>query len=69
MTVVDLYLALAVALGWIAWRERSATRTALWGVALVTTGSIALGLYVALAAGRSRTMTQLLVGPNDISLD
>jgi hypothetical protein len=69
VTIIDLYLALGAIGSWIAWRERSVARTSVWIVALVLTGSIAVGVYVALAAGRSRTMTDLLVGESDISLD
>ena len=69
VTVVDLYLALGVFAAWIGFRERSVSRTLGWSLALVVTGSVALGLYVALAARRSRTLTELLTGPQDITLD
>lgn len=69
VTILDLYLALGAIGAWIVWRERSASRAAGWLVALVLTGSVAVGAYVALAAGRARTMTELLCGPQDITLD
>ncbi len=69
VTILDLYLALGVIGGWIVWRERSAGRAAGWIVALVLTGSVAVGAYVALAAGRARTMSELLCGPQDIRVD
>jgi len=63
VTLVDLYLALGAVWAWIAWRERSATGAVAWGVALVVTGSVALWVYVAVAAIRSTSVEQLLVGP------
>lgn len=69
VTILDLYIALGAIGAWIAWRERSVLRTLAWLVGLVVTGSVAAGLYVALAAGRARTMTELLCGPQDISFD
>lgn len=69
VTIVDLYLALGAVACWIGWRERSVARTLAWVVALVTTGSIAVGVYVALAARRARTVQELLTGPQDITLD
>ena len=69
VTVIDLYLALGTFGAWVAWRERSARRALGWAVALVVTGSIAVGVYLALAAGRSRTMTELMCGPMEIGPD
>ena len=67
VTILDLYVALGVIGAWIGLRERDAARTAGWVVALVLTGSVAVGVYVALAAGRSRTISELLCGHRDIS--
>jgi len=64
VTLVDLYLALGAAWAWIAWRERSTAGALAWGVALVVTGSVALWVYVAVAAIRSTSVEQLLVGPS-----
>ena len=69
VTIVDLYLALGAVACWIGWRERSAARTLGWVLALVVTGSVAVFVYVGLAAHRSRTVTELLTGPQDITLD
>lgn len=62
VTIVDLYLALGAGWAWIAWREGSAGRAAAWALALVVTGSVALWVYVALAAARASSVEQLLVG-------
>ena len=53
-TLVDLYAALGLLAGWIWIRERSAVRLALWSLALLLTGAVAAGLYVALAARGAR---------------
>jgi hypothetical protein len=64
VTLVDLGLAFALVWAWIAWREASPWRGAAWLVATVTTGSLALFLYVFLAAGRATDGAALLVGPH-----
>ena len=63
VTLVDLYLALGAVWGWIAWRERSLVGAVAWGVALVVTGSVAVWVYVAVAAIRSTSVEELLLGP------
>ena len=50
VTILDLYLALALFAAWIRHRERSWPRTLAWGAGLVVTGSLAAFLYVAIAA-------------------
>lgn len=62
VTLIDLYLALVLGWVWIAWRERSAGRALLWAVATVVTGSLALFVYLLVAALRARTTLELLVG-------
>lgn len=69
VTILDLYIALGAVGAWIAWRERSLPRTLVWLLGLLVTGSVAVGLYVALAASRARTMSELLCGPQDISFE
>jgi hypothetical protein len=64
VTLVDLYLALLLGWLWIVWQERSPLRAALWLVATVTLGSIALLGYVLVAALRADTPTALLLGPH-----
>jgi hypothetical protein len=64
VTLVDLYLALLLGWLWVVWRERSPLRAALWLVATVTLGSIALLGYVLIAALRADTPTALLLGPH-----
>jgi hypothetical protein len=63
VTTIDLYLALAAAGMWIGWRERSLWRTVVWAMLLLTTGSVALWAYIAIAARRAATMSDLLLGP------
>lgn len=61
-TLVDLYLGLAVVGAWIAYRERSALRAAPWIVALALLGNLATAAYVVIAALRSGTPHELLLG-------
>jgi hypothetical protein len=64
VTLVDIYAAFVVGWLWIALRERSAIRAALWLPAVLVTGSLALGVYLLGAAVRSDTAEQLLLGPH-----
>lgn len=63
VTLVDIYLAFLFGWLWIAWRERSASRAALWGLATIVTGSVALFGYLLGASLRARTTTELVLGP------
>jgi hypothetical protein len=64
VTLLDIYLAFLFGWLWIAWRERSPTRAALWLVATLVTGSLALFAYLLGASIRARTITELVVGPH-----
>ncbi|MFP4148372.1 MAG: DUF1475 family protein [Nitriliruptoraceae bacterium] len=64
VTLVDIYLAFLFGWLWIAWRERSPVRAALWAVATVITGSVALFGYLLGASLRARTTTELVLGPH-----
>jgi len=63
VTFVDLGLALVAGWLWIAWREASVLRAAVWFVLTAITGSGALLAYVSVAAWRSRDLAEVLVGP------
>lgn len=63
VTMIDLYLAFAAVWAWIAWRERRLRSAAVWLVLVAGTGSFAIWAYVLLASLRSRTVSELLVGP------
>ncbi|MFP5310588.1 MAG: hypothetical protein ACLGIR_13540 [Actinomycetes bacterium] len=63
VTLVDVTLAFLVTWGWMAWREASAIRAGGLLVAIALTGSLAICLYVAVAAHRATDATGLLVGP------
>ena len=62
VTLVDLYLALALFGGWIALRERSPVRVVAWWLALAVTGSLAAALYLFVVSLRSSNRTELLLG-------
>ena len=64
VTLIDIYLAFLFGWLWIAWRERSAVRAAVWALATVITGSLALFGYLLGAALRARTTTELVLGPH-----
>jgi hypothetical protein len=63
VTLVDLYLALLLGWSWIAWRERSVPRAAVWLVATVTLGSLALFGYLLGASLRAGSPMELALGP------
>lgn len=50
VSLVDLYLGLALAAVWVAYRESRPWRTAVWVLALAALGNLALGAYVVVAA-------------------
>ncbi len=64
VTLIDIYLAFLFGWLWIAWRERSPTRAAVWFVATVITGSLALFGYLLMASLRAETVPELVVGPH-----
>ncbi|MFU8840201.1 MAG: hypothetical protein ACNA8R_05715 [Nitriliruptoraceae bacterium] len=64
VTLIDIYLAFLFGWLWIAWRERSPRRAALWAVATVVTGSVALFAYLLGASLRARTSTEVVLGPH-----
>lgn len=62
VTLVDLYVGLALFGTWVAIREGSWVTTVLWLVALVTLGNLAAAAYVAQASFRSSDLGGLLLG-------
>ena len=66
VALIDLYAGFLIFGAWIAYRETSVVRTALWWVALVTLGNLTAGAYLAWAAFKSRNTTELLVGESRV---
>lgn len=62
VTLVDLYVGLAFFGAWVAFRERSVLPVAGWWIGLVVLGNLAAAVYLAIAAFRTVTLTQLLLG-------
>jgi hypothetical protein len=62
VTLIDLYAALALFGGWIAYRESSRGRIALWWLSLILLGSLAAGIYVVRALFDSSSTEELLTG-------
>lgn len=58
-TMVDLYLGLTVVAGWIAYRERSITRTLMWCVGLCILGNLTTLVYLLMASLRARSVDDL----------
>jgi hypothetical protein len=63
VTLIDIYLAFLLVWGWIAWRERSPLRAAVWLAATVVLGSLALFGYAFVASLRASDPLDLLLGP------
>ena len=64
VTLIDIYLAFVFGWLWIAWRERSAVRAALWLIATLVTGSLALFAYLLGASMRASSTSELVHGPH-----
>jgi cytochrome b561 len=62
VTLIDLYAGLALFAAWIAVRETSRIRIALWWVALVVLGNFAAGVYLVRAAMLAGDTRELLTG-------
>lgn len=62
VTLVDLYLGLAIFGAWIGVRERSVIARATWWTSLILLGNLAAGIYLTVAAFRSRDIRSLLFG-------
>jgi hypothetical protein len=62
VTLIDLYVGLALFGGWVWFRETSRSTTLLWWLLLATLGNLAVALYLTLAAFRSNDPRQLLLG-------
>ena len=53
VSLVDVYVGFALFGGWVAFRERSRTKAAVWIVLILTLGNLIACLYAFLAAWRS----------------
>jgi hypothetical protein len=53
ISIIDVYTGGALIAGWIAYRERSIPKTAMWVVLIFVLGHWATSLYVLLAIGAS----------------
>lgn len=62
VTLIDLYVGLALFGTWVAFRERSWIGTIVWWALLVMLGNFAAAVYLAIAAFRSSDMLELLTG-------
>lgn len=62
VTLIDLYVGLALFGMWVAFRERNWLPTIVWWALLVVLGNLAAAVYLALAAFRSGDMHELLTG-------
>lgn len=62
VTLIDLYVGLALFGAWVWVREDGWSKTLVWWLLLATLGNLAAALYVAIAAFRASDPRQLLLG-------
>jgi hypothetical protein len=62
VTLVDLYVGLAIFGVWVGVRERRVLTTTIWWIALVFLGNLAAAVYLARAAFTSADARELLLG-------
>ena len=62
VTLVDLYVGLAIFGAWVVFRERRIVAIAIWWFALIVIGNLAAAFYLAWAAFRSTDVRELLLG-------
>jgi hypothetical protein len=62
VTLIDLFLGFVIFGAWIGWREQSVVRSAPWWIALALTGNLAAGFYLFLAARKSASVEEFLLG-------
>ncbi len=62
VTLVDLYVGLAIFGIWVAVRERRLVSTAFWWITLVVLGNLAAAVYLAWAAFTSGDVRELTMG-------
>jgi hypothetical protein len=67
VTLVDLYVGLAIFAVWIGFRERRIIGTFIWWIALVILGNLAAAVYLALAAFKSSDVRELLLGRDRVT--
>jgi hypothetical protein len=53
VSLIDVYVGFALFLGWVAYREASVARTAVWVLLVLTLGNVITSGYVLLALARS----------------
>lgn len=59
VTLLDFYLGIFLFTSWVAYRERSVIKTAIWLVAFVFLGNLATLAYVFLILGRVKDFNEL----------
>ena len=60
VTLVDLYVGIALFAAFVAWRERSAVVTIVWIVLFIVLGNLATAVYVLVAALQADSVEELL---------
>ncbi len=66
VSLIDLYAGLALFGAWIAVRETSRGKTALWWIALITLGNFAAAVYLLRALFEADDTTKLLLGKDRV---
>ncbi len=68
VSLIDIYVGLAIFAAWIAFREQSIRARFAWWLGLVVLGNFAAALYLTVAAFQSSNPTQLLTGDRATSV-
>ena len=63
VTLIDLYVGIALFGAFVAWRERSVVSTSLWIALFIVLGNLATAVYILLAAMRADSVEELLSRP------
>jgi hypothetical protein len=62
MSMVDLYVSFLLVYLWMFYREKTIGGKVFWLVLILVTGAFATGLYIYLAASKSKTETEFFFG-------
>lgn len=60
VTLIDLYVGVAIFSAFVAWRERRVATTLAWIVSFVVLGNLATAVYLLIASLRSGSVEELL---------
>ncbi len=65
VTLIDLYVGLALFGAWVAFREKTPTVVAYWWLGLIVLGNLAAAVYLVRASFTSSDLAELLTGTGE----